>query len=86
MQSKRIRSVDQVCELVELVEVPRVKSNRTCQQATHLMLAAEDRPLPWRDKAALKIHLWICKNCPRFERQLHVMQCVLSDWRNEIAK
>ncbi len=60
--------------------------HRTCQQATHLMLAKEDKPLNWRDKAALRLHLWICKNCPRFEHQLHVMRHALSDWRNEIGK
>ncbi len=59
---------------------------RTCKQAAHLMLSAEDKPLNWRDKAALKIHLWMCDNCPRFERQLHVMRHALSDWRNEITK
>ena len=41
--------------------------HRTCQQAAHLMISAEDRPLHWRDKVALKIHLWMCKNCPRVE-------------------
>jgi hypothetical protein len=50
------------------------------------MLAKEDKPLNWRDKAALRLHLWICKNCPRFEHQLHVMRHALSDWRNEIGK
>jgi hypothetical protein len=60
--------------------------HRTCQQAALLMLAREDRPLNWRDKVALKIHLWMCKNCPRFEKQIHVMRHALSDWRNEIAK
>ena len=60
--------------------------HRTCKQATHLMLSAQDGPLNWRDKSALKIHLWMCKNCPRFERQLHVMHHALSDWRNEIKK
>jgi hypothetical protein len=60
--------------------------HRTCQQATHLMLAREDQPLPVVDRLALKFHLWICKACPRFAHQLHVMNHALSDWRNEIKK
>jgi hypothetical protein len=60
--------------------------HRTCKEATHLMLMAEDRPLGLWDRLALKIHMWICKNCPRFENQLHVMRHALSDWRNEMKK
>jgi hypothetical protein len=60
--------------------------HRTCKQATHLMLAQEDKPLRTRDKLALNIHLWICKNCPRFQRQLESMSRSLSDWRNEMKK
>jgi hypothetical protein len=60
--------------------------HRTCQQAARIMLSAEDKPLNWRDKVALRIHLWMCKNCPRFNHQLHVMRHALSDWRNETTK
>jgi hypothetical protein len=60
--------------------------HRTCRQATHLMLEQQDKPLRLNDSLALKIHLWLCKNCPRFQRQLDTMQRALSDWRNEIAK
>jgi hypothetical protein len=60
--------------------------HKTCRQATHLMLEQQDRPLKMYDHLALKIHLWICTNCPQFHRQLEVMQRALSDWRNEIKK
>jgi hypothetical protein len=60
--------------------------HRTCKEAAHLMLAAQDRPLNLWNRTALKIHLWICKNCPRFQRQLDTMRRALSDWRNEIVK
>jgi hypothetical protein len=50
------------------------------------MLAQEDKPLHMRDKLALNIHLWICKNCPRFQLQLESMSRSLSDWRNEMKK
>ncbi len=60
--------------------------HRTCKQAAHLMLAQQDQPLGVRDQMALKIHLWICKNCPRFQHQLESMSRSLSDWRNEMKK
>ena len=58
----------------------------TCRQAAHLMLQEQDKPLKLRDRVALRIHLWICKACPRFERQLLTMNRALSDWRNESTK
>jgi hypothetical protein len=60
--------------------------HRTCKEAAHLMLAAQDRPVSSLDRIALRIHLWMCANCPRFQRQLESMRILLSDWRNEIAK
>jgi hypothetical protein len=50
------------------------------------MLAEQDRPLRRIDRIALRVHLWMCDNCPRFQRQLSVMHRALSDWRNEIEK
>ena len=60
--------------------------HRTCKQAAYLMLTQQDKPLRTRDKLALNIHLWICKNCPRFQHQLEAMRRSLSDWRNEMMK
>ncbi|MDI9332757.1 MAG: zf-HC2 domain-containing protein [Cytophagales bacterium] len=60
--------------------------HRTCKEATHLMLSAQDQPLSGRDRIALEIHLWMCDNCPRFERQLKTIRRALSDWRNEMTK
>ncbi len=60
--------------------------HRTCKEAAHLMLAAQDKPLKNMDRFALQIHLWMCTNCPRFQRQLESMKHALSDWRNEIGK
>jgi hypothetical protein len=59
---------------------------KTCQEAAALMLSKQDRPLRLMDRIALQIHLWICKACPRFEKQLHQMKRSLSDWRNELNK
>jgi hypothetical protein len=60
--------------------------HRTCRQAAHLMLQEQDQPLQLKDRLALKVHLWMCKACPSFQRQLQMMSRALSDWRNESAK
>ena len=58
---------------------------RTCKQAAALMVAREDRALPWKDRLALRLHLLACKACPRFERQLLGMRNQLKQWRNYTA-
>lgn len=57
---------------------------RTCQEAAALMLAREDRNLRLSEKAALRMHLVVCRACPNFERQLLVMRSALRQWRGEV--
>ncbi|NVO05923.1 MAG: zf-HC2 domain-containing protein [Rhodoferax sp.] len=56
--------------------------NRTCKQATALMVAREDRALALPDRLALRLHLLICAACPRFERQMLGMRNQFRQWRN----
>jgi len=55
---------------------------KTCKEATALMVAREDRTLPWLDRLSLSLHLLVCKACPRFERQMLLMRSQLKQWRN----
>lgn len=55
---------------------------RTCREAAALLVAQEDRALPWADRVALRLHLLACKACPRFERQLLIMRNATRQWRN----
>jgi hypothetical protein len=55
---------------------------RTCKEATALMVAREDRALPWVERMALRMHLAACRACPMFERQLLTMRNAFSRWRN----
>jgi hypothetical protein len=52
-----------------------------CREATHLVLQAEDRPLAWRDRLRLRLHLAICAACPRFVRQVALMRQAIGHWR-----
>ena len=56
--------------------------NRTCKEATAIMVAKEDRTMPWSERLALRLHLLICKDCPSFERQLLSMRNSMKEWRN----
>jgi hypothetical protein len=55
---------------------------RTCREAAALLVAQEDRALPWADRVALRLHLLACKACPRFERQMLTMRNATRQWRN----
>ena len=42
----------------------------TCEAAARLMSESLDRRLPLGQRMALRMHLLVCKLCPRFWRQL----------------
>ncbi|WP_082151673.1 zf-HC2 domain-containing protein [Caenimonas sp. SL110] len=54
----------------------------SCKEAAALLIAREDRPLPLKDRVALRIHLAACNACPVFEKQLLILRNSLSNWRN----
>lgn len=58
---------------------------RTCKDVTALLIAREDRPLGWRDRLALRLHMAICAACPTFERQVITMRNAMRQWRNDDA-
>ncbi len=59
----------------------RYPFRRTCKEASALLIAREDRALPWQERLALKLHLALCEACPRFERQLLTMRQAMGRWR-----
>lgn len=54
---------------------------RSCKEVTALVIAREDRDLPWMERAALRVHMAMCKACPRFERQVLTMRNAMKQWR-----
>jgi hypothetical protein len=56
---------------------------RTCREAAALLVAREDRPLPFADRLALRMHLLACDACPRFARQLLFLRTALQQWRRQ---
>ncbi len=57
----------------------------TCKDASHLVSHGQDRALSFRERWGLRVHLWMCGNCRRFERQIALMRRLLrqSDQRAE---
>lgn len=46
----------------------------TCKDASHLLSERQERPLSRRERWGLRLHLWLCVSCRRFERQLDLMR------------
>ena len=47
-----------------------------------MVIAREDRALPWIDRLALRLHMAACAACPTFERQVITMRNAMRQWRN----
>jgi hypothetical protein len=58
-----------------------VKPTLTCREATRLVLEGEDRRLAWGERLALRIHLLMCRACPRFVRQVQFMRSAMGRWK-----
>lgn len=49
----------------------------TCKDASHLISQGQERPLSFRERWALKFHLWICISCRHFEQQMAMLRQAL---------
>ena len=46
----------------------------TCKDASRLISEGQERPLSGRERWSLRLHLWLCDNCRRFDRQLRFLR------------
>jgi hypothetical protein len=46
----------------------------SCEEAAKLISQSLDRPLPVRQRIGLRLHLLMCRVCPRFLRQMRVLR------------
>ncbi len=58
-----------------------MKLMRTCKEVAALALLALERPLPLADRMTMRMHLWMCRNCTTFMRQVSLMQGASARWR-----
>ena len=45
-----------------------------CKETSLLLSQARDRRLNWTERLGVRMHLWICRQCRRYERQLDWLQ------------
>lgn len=41
-----------------------------CKHNTELLSQSLERPITWRERLAMRMHLMMCKGCRNFEKQL----------------
>lgn len=58
-----------------------IKLRRNCKEVTRLVLQAEEQALPWHERLAVRLHMVVCKACPRFVDQVALMRKASERWR-----
>lgn len=51
----------------------------TCKDASRLISQRMERRLTFRERWGLRLHLMICRNCRRFERQMVLLRRALRE-------
>ena len=49
-----------------------------CKEASCLVSESQERPLNFGERWALRMHLWMCISCSRFERQVRLLRKAMS--------
>ena len=49
----------------------------SCRDASRLISVGQDRHLSLAERVGLRLHLWMCDSCRRFEKQLGYLRQVL---------
>lgn len=55
---------------------------RNCREVTRLVLQAEEQALSWHERLAVRLHMVVCKACPRFAAQVALMRRASARWRH----
>jgi hypothetical protein len=58
-----------------------MRFERSCREATRLVLESQDRELSLADRLALEIHWRLCEKCTRFRDQTELMRQAMKRWR-----
>lgn len=57
----------------------------TCKDASHLISRAQDRPLGFRERFGLRMHLLLCESCRRFEQQMRLLRIAMQAMRDKFT-
>lgn len=53
----------------------------SCKQATELVSRAQETPLGFRQRMALRLHLLLCDGCARFSKQMGFLRQAMRRYR-----
>jgi hypothetical protein len=67
----------------EIERLPLIVPN--CQQASRLQSRDLEHPLPLRQRLALRVHLFFCKWCRRYGKQIKSLHATLRNSENSAA-
>lgn len=54
----------------------------SCKETSLLLSQAQERPLRWRDRLSLRLHLLLCDGCANFRRQLALIRTAVRRYRD----
>ena len=57
-----------------------------CKDASHLISAAQDRSLSWRERLGLRWHLFLCDACTRFRQHVQFLHRLALQARAALAE
>ena len=49
----------------------------TCKKTSRLISEGQERQLSMKERINLRLHLWMCNNCRRFEKQIVTMRKIM---------
>jgi hypothetical protein len=55
----------------------------SCKDASRLISQMQERDIPFRDWARIRVHLLWCEACARFEKQLRFLRTAMQQYRQE---
>ena len=61
-----------------------MKPMLNCREVTALVLAGEDRRLSLGERLGVRLHMLVCKACPRFVQQVTLMRRALNRWKADV--
>jgi len=50
----------------------------SCKHTSRLISEAQERKLSLKERISLRLHIWMCNSCRRFEKQIHFMRNIMS--------
>lgn len=57
----------------------------SCKDATHLISESQERSLGRMERWGLRLHLWMCVSCRRFEQQMAMIRQAMRHFGRQIA-